>query len=303
MELQAIRTFIDVVRQGSFAAAARLRDIDPSSVSRTISSLEAELGFPLLQRTTRKLSLTEAGAAYHARVEPLIDDLRRAGEEARDLVSAPTGTLRVTACTSFGERVLAPLLPTFRRAYPDLVIELLLADHHVDLLEDQIDIAIRFGSRPHGDFAVTMLTPRTFRVCASPSLIRMHGRPATPDQLSAMDCLLFSTPGYRNVWRFRDRRGDVAEIPVSGHLRISHGLTMTECTVAGMGPALLPDWLCQAEVESGALIDLFPDYQCTATSFDTAAWLIYPRRHYRALKVDAFIEHLRRHFQRGAFMP
>jgi DNA-binding transcriptional LysR family regulator len=164
MERQTIRTFIDVVRQGSFAAAARLRNVDPSSVSRAISSLEAELGFPLLHRTTRTPSLTEAGARNHARVEPMVDDLVRAGEEARDLVSGPAGTLRV---------------------------------------------------------------------CASPSFVEVHGRPDTP----------------------------------------------------------------------GERLDLFPEHECAATSFDTAAWLIYPRRHYRGLKVDAFVRHLRNRFERHAAEP
>jgi len=294
MDLQSIRTFIEVVRHGSFAAAARQRDLDPSSVSRAISTLESELGFALFHRTTRRLSLTEAGSRYHERVEGLVEELARAEEEARDLVSGPAGTLRVTACTSFGERVLAPLLPSFRQAYPELVIDLLLADHQVDLVQEQVDVAIRFGARPDGDFVIRKLTPRVFRVCASPSFLEAHGTPATPEALIGVECLVFSTPGYRSTWKFRRKTGLEFEVPVGGHIRVSHGLTMTQCASAGMGVALLPDWLCQQEIDDGALCDLFPDYECTATEFESAAWLIYPNRHYRALKVDAFVDHLRR---------
>lgn len=296
MELQSIKTFLEVVRLGSFAAVARFRNVDPSSVSRTISTLEVELGFPLLHRTTRRLSLTEAGGRYHERVRKLVDQLSYAGEEARDLVAGPSGTLRVTACTSLGERVLAPLLPAFRERYPELVIELVLDDHQVDLAEEQIDVAIRFGTRPQGDFATTLLAPRAFYVCAAPEFLEQGGTPETPHDLSHVECLLFSTPGYRDVWKFR-RPGEAAfEVQVSGHVRVSHGLTMTQCAVSGMGVAVLPDWLCEGELATGTLRRLFPEHECTATQFGSATWLIYPDNHYRALKVDAFVAHLRRHF-------
>lgn len=296
MDLQSIRLFIDVARLGSFAAAARRRDVDPSSVSRAMSVLEAELGFVLFHRTTRRLALTEAGARYHERIEGVVDQLLCAEEEARDVVSGPSGTLRVTACTSFGERVIAPLLPAFRRAYPELAVDLLLADHQVDLVAEQIDLAIRFGPRPRGDFAVARLMPRHFRVCASPSFLDAHGCPGTPGELRSAECMLFSTPGYRDVWRFRRGASEVVDVPVTGHLRVSHGVTMTRCVLAGLGIALLPDWLCDDEIARGDLVDLFPAHDCAANEFDTAAWMIYPNRHYRTLKVDTFVSHLRERF-------
>ena len=134
MDIDSVRVFVDVMKQGSFAAVARQRDMDPSSISRSISSLENELGFRLFQRTTRKLAPTEAGAEYFDRVEGLIGEFDLASEAALDLVSSPTGTLRVTACTSFGQRVLAPVLPELRARYPDLTIDLHLVDHAVDIV-------------------------------------------------------------------------------------------------------------------------------------------------------------------------
>lgn len=292
MNLDSVRIFVDVVKQGSFAAVARQRDLDPSSISRSIAGLEAELGFRLFQRTTRKLAPTEAGNEYYARVQTLIGDFEKAGEAAMDLVSLPTGTLRVTACTSFGQRVLAPILPNLRAQYPNLTIDLVLADHHVDMVNEQIDIAVRFGVRPEGDFVASKLVPRRFQVCASPDYIDKHGKPSRPSDLEHRDCLLFSLPGYRSAWKFR-RESNVTTVPVSGHLLVSHGVTMTACAVAGLGPALLPDWLCRDEIIAGSLIDLFPNYECAATEFDTAAWLIYPNHSYLPKKVRVFADFLR----------
>jgi DNA-binding transcriptional LysR family regulator len=292
MDFDSVRIFIDVMKHGSFAEAARQRDMDPSSISRSIAVLESELGFRLFQRTTRKLAPTEAGNEYYARVHNLIGEFDQANEAALDLVSLPTGTLRVTACTSFGQRILAPILPKLRSQYPNLTIDLVLMDHHVDLLEEQIDVAIRFGSHPEGDFTSSQLVPRQFHVCASPGYITKYGQPMHPTDLEHLDCLLFSMPGYRNAWKFRDSGNDAFQVPVAGHLLVSHGLTMTACTVAGLGPALLPDWLCEEEINKGLLIDLFPDYECTATEFDTAAWLIYPNHGYLPSKVRVFVDFL-----------
>lgn len=293
MEIESVRVFVDVVKQGSFASVARQRDMDPSSVSRLISNLETELGFRLFQRTTRKLSTTEAGAEYFDRIEGLVGEFDLASEAALDLMGSPTGTLRVTACTSFGQRVLAPILPELRARFPDLTIDLCLVDHAIDIVEEKIDLAIRFGDRPEGDFISSRLVPRQFRVCASPAYIEQHGRPESPQALEGRDCLLFSFPGYRSAWKFRGKGCKPFTVPVAGHILISHGVTMTECAVAGLGPALLPDWLCGEEITNGQLIDLFPGYECTATEFDTAAWLVYPSRSYVPLKLRAFIDFLR----------
>lgn len=293
MEIETVRVFLDVMKHGSFAAVARHRQVDPSSISRSISNLEAELGFRLFQRTTRKLSPTEAADEYFNRVEGLIGEFDLASEAALDLVSLPTGILRVTACTSFGQRVLAPILPELRGRYPDLTIDLHLVDHAVDIVEEKIDLAVRFGNKPEGNFIVSRLVPRHFRVCASPAYIEQHGRLEDPSALEERDCLLFSIPGYRNAWKFRRKGEPVFSVPVAGHLLISHGVTMTKCAVAGLGPALLPDWLCTKEIAAGELVDLFPEYECAATEFESSAWLVYPSRSYVPVKLRVFIDFLR----------
>lgn len=292
MQLSAVETFIEVMKLGSFAAVARQRDVNPSSISRSIARLESELGFRLFQRTKRKLAPTEAASVYFAQVSNLVDDFARAGQEALDLTTQPRGTLRVTACTSFGERILSPLLPKLFATYPALSIDLVLDDRPVDLVAEQIDLAIRFGSKPVGNVTATMLAPRRFKVCASPDYLRKHGPLRRPEELENRNCILFPLPGYRDHWLYRRGENPPLRVPVRGTLLVSHGVTMTACAVAGMGPALLPYWLCNRELEDGTLIELFPEYEWAANNFETAAWLVHPSRSYVPNKVRAFAEFL-----------
>lgn len=293
MQITALTTFADVMKLGSFANAARYRDVDPSSVSRTISGLEAELGFRLFQRNRRKLAPTEAGQSYYEQIRNLIEDLDYAQKTARDLATEPQGLLRITACTSMGQRVIAPLLGKFMDKYPTLSLELVLTDSQVDLVADQIDLGIRFGPKPEGEISATILAPRKFQICASPSYIQRAGGLMHPTDLSERECVLFPLPGYRTHWLFRGEEGDTLEVPVNGRLLVSHGLTMTQCALAGLGPTLLPDWLCKPELQAGDLVDLFPEYECAAKEFGTAAWMVHPSRRYVPNKVEAFMQFLK----------
>jgi DNA-binding transcriptional LysR family regulator len=293
MDLNNIQLFVEVVKRNSFADVARMRNIDPSSVSRSIRKLETTLGFRLFQRTTRKLSPTEAGKAYFRQVEGLVATFLQAGEQALDLSNEPIGNLRVAACTSFGQKKLVPLLPKMRKKYPKLVIDLVLADNQIDIVEQQIDVAIRFGKQPADDFICKELAPRKFKVCASPDFIKNNSITTTPSCLSELECLRFSMPGYRDIWKFRQPHKKDLSVPVDGHLLISHGMTMTASAMAGLGVALLPDWLCIDEIANGSLVELFPNYECAAADFDTSAWLVYPSRDYMPLKLSAFIECLK----------
>ncbi len=293
MNLDSLDVFAEVMQTGSFAEVARRRDVDPSSVSRTIAALEAEIGIRLFQRTTRRLAPTEAGRIYFQRIEPLLGELDRASAEARDLAASPSGTLRVTASVAFGHAVVAPLLPALRSQYPDLGLELILSDAAIDLVAERIDIAIRLGPRPDADLIGTRLMPVRHRVCASPGYVETHGPPGDPAALSDRDCLRFPFSGYRTLWRFRTSGGPVTEVPVDGSLVISNALALRQCCLDGLGPALLADWLVGDDLMAGRLVDLFPQHDVTATDFDTAAWLLYPSRAYVPLKVRAFIDFLK----------
>jgi DNA-binding transcriptional LysR family regulator len=297
MDTRLLSIFVDVVQAGSFAEAARWRDVDPSSISRAIATLEAGVGARLFQRTTRRLVPTEAGARFFDRVEPLARELEEAGAEARDMVAEPAGTVRVTASVAFGVRRLVPMLRSLREAYPALVVDLVLTDAVLDLVAERIDVAIRLGGRLDSRLVGLPLLRTRYRVCASPEYVARRGTMNEPRELSDRDCLVFDLPGYRSAWRFRDAAGAETEVPVKPGLVISNALGLHRAALDGLGPVLLADWLVADDVASGALVDLFPHHEVTATDFETAAWLLYPSRAYVPLKVRAFIDHARSHLQ------
>ncbi|MDJ0703907.1 MAG: LysR family transcriptional regulator [Leptolyngbyaceae cyanobacterium MO_188.B28] len=293
MDLTGLQIFVEVMRQGSFAAVARDRNIDPSSVSRTIAGLEQELGVRLFQRTTRRLSPTEAGAVYFERIEPLIEEMQQAIHIATDISGQPKGTLRITASAAFGQTCIVPLLPEFGKLYPDLTVDLLLTDAVVDLIAERIDVAVRLGPLADSTLVAQQLMRTHYRVCASPQYLQQWGQPTQPSDIEGHNCLLFPLAGFRSRWIFRDSNGVTCEAPVRGKTVISNAIALQQCAIAGMGLALLPNWLIDKDLHIGALVNVFPNYDVTATDFNTAAWLVYPSRAYFPLKVRVFIEFLK----------
>lgn len=301
MDLDALKIFVDVARQGSFAEVARRREVDPSSISRAVAALERHLGVRVFERNTRRLVLTEAGGVYAERVGPLIDELVAAGDEARDLSLGPSGRLRVSASVAYGQVALVPRLAAFRAAYPSVSIDLLLTDAQVDLVAERVDVALRLGPQPTSALIVSRLAAVRYRVCASPDYLARVGPPSDPAALAQHDCLLFPFAGFRDRWRFRRAGGgggapsgeDEIVVPVSGSVTISSALALRDGAIDGLGVALLADWLVDGAISDGALVDLFPDYEVTATSFDLGVWLVYPSRDYLPSKTRAFIDFLR----------
>lgn len=293
MEIKALEIFLEVARSGGFANAARVLDLDPSSVSRTISSLEDEIGVRLFQRTTRSLSLTEAGARYLQRVEPLTHELNAARDAVLEDVGSPSGTLRLTSAISFAEQCLLPYLPTFQKQYPELKLELILRDENLDLVENRIDLGIRLASEITGDLIVSKLRETRYHVCASPRYLQQHGLPKTPLELKEHECVVFDLPAYRSTWWFRKGLDEIQEVPIKPGIVISNAMVLKRATLQGMGPALLADWLVRDELESGELVDLFPSFQATATSFETAVWFVYPSGVYVPHKVRVAIDFFR----------
>ena len=293
MELDALRISALVARHGSFAAVARVLDVDPSSVSRTVSNMETALGLRLFQRSTRTLRPTEEGAAFIARIAPLLEEFDRAHDAARRIAHGPSGTLKMTTSVSFAQICVVPHLSDFLDRYPDISVELLPSDANVDLVAENIDLAIRLAPAPKGDLISTRLRTTRYAVCASPAYVAAHPPVRTPDDLQKHDCLRFALPGYRTLWRFRAPGQDPTEVPISGRLVISNALALHRAARDGLGPALLPDWIVGADLQSGALVDLLPGHDCTATEFDTAAWALYPSRSYLPQKVRVMIDFLR----------
>lgn len=298
MDLRDLDIAVEASVAGSFSAVARARDIESSKVSRAIAALEAELGFRLFQRSTRRITTTEAGAAFLERAGALLADLSTAREEALGLSRRPRGVLRLTASVAFGSQRLVPLLAEFRRLYPEIRLELLFTDANVDLLEQRVDLAVRLAPLVSGDLVCSRLMDVRYRIVAAPSYVADAGPLAEPRDLSARSCLFFDLPSYKNVWRVRDDGGQVTELPVRADIVSGSAFALFEAARAGLGPALLPDWLVDAEIAAGRLVDLLPGHEATASNFDSAAWLLYPSRSQLPLKTRVMIDFLRERFGR-----
>lgn len=294
MDLETIDIFVSVSHRGSFSLVARERGIDPSSVSRSISGLEAALGVRLFQRSTRRLTLTEAGTLYLARVEGLVTALGEAGDEVRATAEQPVGTLRMTASLAFGSVLLTPLLPKFRAAYPQVSLDLNFSDGNLDLVGERIDLAIRLAPSIRADVIGAKLFDTRYVVCASPDYCASAPALDVPSDLRRHRCLRFSLPEFRTRWLFRNAEGVTEQVPVDGDVILSNPLSLLDCARVGMGPALLPNWLIRDDLARGALVACLPGYEATATSFDTAAWLLYPSRTFVPNKVRVMIDFLRR---------
>ncbi len=303
MDLDALRIAALVAQQGSFAAAARVLDLDPSSVSRSVANTEAALGLRLFQRSTRALSLTEEGETYLARVAPLLDEFDHAREEARRLRAAPSGTLRMTASVAFAHECILPFLGAFQADFPDIMVELIPTDANLDIAASSIDLAVRLAPAPKGDLISTRLMTTRYVVCASPDYIANHDPIQHPEDLRNHDCLRFALPAFRTRWRFRAGSAAPFDVPVSGRVVIGNALSLRQAAIDGLGPALLADWLVGPALAEGRLVDLFPDHAATATEFDTAAWLLYPSRSYLPRKVRVMIDFLRQSLSHRATAP
>ncbi|MEA5464114.1 LysR family transcriptional regulator [Leptothoe sp. PORK10 BA2] len=292
MDLSALELFIDVMQQHSFAAVARSRNIDPSSVSRVIAKLERDLNIRLFQRSTRKLQPTEAGQLYFDRVFPAVTELTVARQQAMEVSQTPRGTLRVTAPGVFAEKQLTPLLPEFARRYPELRVELLLVDAYLDLIAERIDVAIRVGALRDSTYRFQKLRSIEFFICAGPGYLAEHGVPERPEEIVDHRCLLFPRRDHSLSWLFRDEAGAITEMPIQGQYLITNSAAIRNCAVANMGLTLLPDWLIEKDIAIGQLVRLFSRYTVTATDFNSGVWLLYPSQGFISRKTQIWIDYL-----------
>ncbi|KUP94425.1 LysR family transcriptional regulator [Tritonibacter horizontis] len=295
MDLLQYKTLLAVARHGSFAAAARALEQDPSVVSRTVAAAEAHLGVRLFERSTRRLAITGVGQGYLDRIAPLVEELEQAAEEARSARRAPSGRLRITASVAYGQECLVPLLPRFRADYPDIALDLIFTDGNLDLLAEGIDLAIRLAPAPQGDLISTRLRRTRYHVCAAPAYLSAKRRPRDPQELRTHDCLRMPLPGYDSTWRFRNGTGEEVHVPVAGSVVISSPLALREAARAALGPALLADWLVKEDLAQGRLVPLFDGWEATATGFDTGAWALYPSRNYMPARLRLMLDFLKQH--------
>lgn len=251
-----MEVFTRVVQEGGFSAAARGLDITPSAVSKLIARLEARLGTRLLVRTTRALTLTEEGEAYHHAALKILQDLNDADQEASG--GAVRGRLRVNATIPFGTMFVAPAMPVFIARNPGLVVDLSFTDGIVDLVAEKTDVAIRMGNLSDSGLIARKLGQSRRVVCAAPSYIERRGKPETPADLERHDCLTFNFRRARPSWPFRFEGRDVAQ-PVTGSLVVNNGETMKQMALAGAGIARLGLFHVAAEIAAARLVPVLED--------------------------------------------
>lgn len=285
--------FLEVVRTGSFVSAARNLDQDPSSVSRSIAVLEGELGVLLFQRTTRKVSLTEAGARFAAKIDPVLAELDQARDDIRSEAAQPKGRLCLSASVAFGQVCLMPHIPAFLGRYPEIELELNFTDRNVDMISERVDLAVRLGPSVDANVVAAKLMTTRYRVCASPDYVKRHDRPRRPADLEQHRCVCFDLPDFKTRWLFRRGKGQVEAVKITPRIVVSGALALREAALSHLGPAMLADWLIRDDMKEQRLIDLFPDHDVTATTFDTGAWLVYPSRAFLPRKTRAIVEFLR----------
>ena len=289
--LDGMKTFVAAVETGSFTAAADRVGISKKLVSKYVAQLEARLGTRLLHRTTRKLSLTDAGRQYYPKCADLIEAFEEAESAVRSRDSKLRGTLRLTAPSTFGELYLQPLLHEFCAPHPDLTIDLKLGDHFADLAREGIDIALRIGKLPDSGLMARKLATTELWVVASPGYLEANPRPQTPVDLRAHHCIRDTNLRSGSRWPFLVS-GQTQKIAVEGKYLVNSARSVRDFAIAGEGIGLCPDYVVAKDVNSGRLNRVLEEYP--SLSLDIHAVFLDTR--HMSPKQRLFLDYLVRHF-------
>ncbi|WP_444893754.1 LysR family transcriptional regulator [Microbulbifer sp. TRSA001] len=283
--IAAIPIFVTVAETGGFSPAAKLLGISKSAVSKRVTQLELQLGVKLLHRTTRKLSLTEAGEHFYEHARIAYKSAKDAQDAVLQLQGEPRGRLRINAPMSFGRLHLAPLIPVFMKRYPEISIDMVLDDKVVDLVGEGFDIAIRGGDLPDTSLIARKLAPLKSVLCASPAYLKEFGEPTELEQLSAHNCLIFTYSRDVKEWGFI-KDNHLHTIEVKGNYQVNNSEALREALLQGVGIGRLPTFVAGPDIEAGKLIPLFEEYQMPAKSI----YAVFPERQFMPAKVRAFID-------------
>lgn len=288
MDLYAsMRVFTHVAEASGFTAASTRLGLSRAAVSKHIAQLESHLGGQLLQRTTRRVSLTEVGQTYYARCKQILEDVADAECIVTGLNTEPRGTLRLNAPMSFGIKQLAPLLNRFTLRYPQLQIDLSLNDRLVDVVEEGYDLVIRIAALKDSRLIARRLAPSRHIICAAPDYLDRYGRPETTDDLTQHQCLRYTYTKNSNEWRLA-RRGTEQRVRITGPLLVNNGDAICAATESGAGIALLPTFIAGDAVRSGKLEVILRDYDCPTLGI----YVVYSSSRHQSAKVRALIDFL-----------
>lgn len=283
--LAAMKMYVAVVDGGSFAAAADKLDVSRAMVSKQVQKLEEHLGTRLMNRTTRRLSLTETGRAFHERSLQILGDVEEAEQIAGQMTRSPQGVLRITIPLSYGQHRLAAVIGDYTQAYPRVTMDISLSDRKVDLIEDGFDLAIRIGAMPQSDLIARKLGAVRSVVCAAPAYLARHGAPATPAELIGHACLGYTLTGSGADWRFEGPDGPVS-VPISGPIRADNGDIIRLAALGGAGIVFQPHFIVDDDIAAGRLVRLLPDWQ----SAELGVYAVYPSRKHLSAKVRTFVD-------------
>ena len=291
-KFKELTTFVDVAQRGSLSAAAREEGITPAMVGRRIDQLEERLGVKLFKRSTRKVTLTPEGSTFYEDCHRVLEELGSAEDALTAGAKSAAGRLIVTAPTAFGRKHIAPHLPAFLTAHPNLAVQLHLSERLVDLKNERFDLAIRIADLKSADLVAVKLARNHRLVCASPAYLRRAGQPSTLADLAHHNCLVTRhDDAVADSWSFRDGAKAVT-VKVSGNLQCDDGEVLTRWALAGEGLALRSAWEVSEEVKRGRLVSVLDDFAVPGNNI----YAVFPERRLLPAKVRFFIDHLKKVF-------
>lgn len=288
--LTDIAVFVQVIDSGSFTAAAERLGLTRSVISKYVSRLEDRLKVRLLNRTTRRLSLTEAGQIFYERSQQGLGEIEAAEAEVAKLQAIPRGRLRINTPMSFGILHIAPAMAEFQAQNPEVQLDMSLDDRQIDIIEQGYDVIIRIAELPDSSMVATRLAPCHHVVCASPDYIKHFGAPRTPDDLRKHNILSYRYQDSPNEWRFLSPDGRYSSVPVTGSIEMNNSLALRQVTLDGAGIMLTPTFVVGEDIAAGRLQKLLPEYHAKEISI----YAVYAGRRHLTPKVRAFIDFMKR---------
>jgi DNA-binding transcriptional LysR family regulator len=285
---EAMRVFSQVVEAGSFSAAAARLGLSTTAASRHVADLEAHLQTRLLNRTTRRVSLTESGRAFYERAVQLLADLEEAEQEAGRAAVVARGTIKLTASVNFGVRHVAPVIAAFLAAHPGVRFDVSLSDRIVDLVEEGFDVAVRIGAPGSENLVARKLGETRLVPCASPAYLAAHGAPRVPEDLAQHNCFTYEYVSPRNIWRFHDAKGEERAVRVGGRLHSNNGDLLAEAAAQGAGIVFEPAFIVGPDVRAGRLVPLLQEFSAPPMPI----YAVYPSRKHLSAKVRLFVDFL-----------
>lgn len=287
-DFDQIAAFLATVEHAGFTAAGTALNRDGSLVSRRVTALEKRLGVRLLERTTRRVALTEAGEAYYQRMRKAVQAVGEIDAEAVDAASAVRGTLRLSLPATFGRMWIAPILPAFLRQHPGLAIEARFEDRYVDLVAEGFDVAVRIGELADSRLIARKLARASRLLCASPDYLAERGMPVHPSDLANHDCIGFSRLASHPIWHLGDD-GKTVAVRISGPLVTDDATSLIQAAVAGVGIAMVSDWLAGPELKSGRLVPVLSGHPVATTE---GIYIVHPSAKLIPAKTRVFIDWL-----------